>query len=249
MNPFRLRPTQLQQQANQLSASQLLDQHGYDDSVRVRLLEAAQREQQINQQALEHKMGSDHIPAHLHSDILIVSNFVPEDVCDEYIEYIEQQTTPGLNIQTVPLGSIMPAVESLMRVAVRDHLNPFFKTTINSSELPNILVQAPGDESQSRVDGEEWGDDGAGQLVWKKIADRDIAMMVCLNDDFEGGEIVFPKQAIAIQPHKGLMLAFPATHHFVYQVNPVLSGKRYVMVNWFSLCLHDENQSKIAEMG
>lgn len=193
-----------------------------------------------------------------HREILIVPNFLSTDVCDEYIEYISQQPEIDLSVfdpktanktgelawevdkqvrdtQTVDLDPIKEPVLDIMRYAVRDFLNPFFNVTIKDSELPQILVYHPGGHYRPHVDGEALFDDGSGQLQWVKNVDRDISLVVYLNDDYEGGEIVFPKQAISVKPRKGMLVAFPSTHHFLHGVNPVVRGHRFAIVNWFSL--------------
>lgn len=200
----------------------------------------------------------DDTEPNLHREILIIPNFLTTDICDEYIEYITKQPEIDLSVfdpkaanetgglawevdkqvrdtQTVDLDPIKEPVLDIMRYAVRDFLNPFFNVTIKDSELPQILVYHPGGHYRPHVDGEALFDDGSGQLQWVKNVDRDISLVVYLNDDYEGGEIVFPKQAISVKPRKGMLVAFPSTHHFLHGVNPVVRGHRFAIVNWFSL--------------
>jgi len=42
---------------------------------------------------------------------------------------------------------------------------------------------------------------------------RHISVIQYLNEDFEGGELVFPLHHIIIKPRKGLLVCFPATSH------------------------------------
>jgi 2OG-Fe(II) oxygenase superfamily len=64
---------------------------------------------------------------------------------------------------------------------------------------------------------------------------RDYTALAYLNDDFTGGELVFPDLGIAIAPRAGLLVGFPSNHEFVHAVPKVLSGKRYSLPVWFTV--------------
>jgi len=64
---------------------------------------------------------------------------------------------------------------------------------------------------------------------------RDYTGLAYLNDDFKGGELVFPNLDVVITPKPGLLVAFPSNHKFVHAVRKVLSGKRYSFPVWFTV--------------
>lgn len=64
---------------------------------------------------------------------------------------------------------------------------------------------------------------------------RDYTGIVYLNDNFTGGELVFPDRNVVIIPKPGLFVAFPSNHKFVHSVPNILSGKRYSLPLWFTL--------------
>jgi len=64
---------------------------------------------------------------------------------------------------------------------------------------------------------------------------RDYTGLVYLNDNFTGGELVFPDRDVVIIPKPGLLVAFPSNHKFVHAVRKVLSGKRYSLLVWFTV--------------
>ena len=203
-------------------------------------------------------MPPDDTPLNAHRNILIVPNFLSPEICNEYIEYIRKQQEIDLSVfdaeatnktgqvawevdkktrdtQTVDTAPIQEPILDLMRHAVREQLNPFFNVKIKDSEMPQILVYHPGGHYRPHIDGEALFNDGSGVLSWKKNVDRDISLILYLNQDFEGGELVFPKLAISIKPRQGMLLGFPSNHHYLHGVNPTISGTRYAIVNWFSL--------------
>jgi hypothetical protein len=64
---------------------------------------------------------------------------------------------------------------------------------------------------------------------------RDYTGIAYLNDDFTGGELVFPDLDVVIAPKPGLLVAFPGNHDFVHAVPNILSGKRYSLPVWFTV--------------
>jgi predicted 2-oxoglutarate/Fe(II)-dependent dioxygenase YbiX len=200
----------------------------------------------------------DDTPLNSHREILIVPNFLSPEICNEYIEFINKQQEIDLSVfdaeatnkkgeiawevdkktrdtQTVNTDDIREPILDLMRVAVREQLNPFFNVQIKDSEMPQVLVYHEGGHYRPHIDGEALFIDGSGVLSWRKNVDRDISLILYLNQDFEGGELVFPKLAISIKPRQGMLLGFPSNHHFLHGVNPTTKGTRYAIVNWFSL--------------
>jgi len=63
---------------------------------------------------------------------------------------------------------------------------------------------------------------------------RDYTGLVYLNDNFAGGELVFPDRDVVIIPKPGLFVGFPSNRKFVHAVPNVLSGKRYSLPVWFT---------------
>lgn len=74
-----------------------------------------------------------------------------------------------------------------------------------------------------------------GQWLPNHTPQRDYTGLVYLNDNFTGGELVFPDRDLVIVPRAGLFVGFPSDHKFVHEVPNVLSGKRYSLPIWFTL--------------
>lgn len=210
------------------------------------------------EQLTQPKMPPNDISTNLHQQIMIQPNFLTTEMCDQLVAYIQTQPENDLtvfsaeksnqtgttavtvekearNSQTVPIEPVLPIVTKLMREIVRDYINPFYGVRVKDSELPKILIYHPGGHFKEHIDSEALFNDGSGVLQWRKNVDRDISLMLYLNDDFVGGELEFIHQAITIKPRKGMMVAFPSDHRFLHGVKPVTRGTRYAMVEWFSL--------------
>lgn len=65
------------------------------------------------------------------------------------------------------------------------------------------------------------------------FASRDISSVFYWNDEYEGGEIVFPNQNIRIKPSSGMLIFFPSDNNFSHKVLPVVSGIRYVSTSFW----------------
>ena len=75
--------------------------------------------------------------------------------------------------------------------------------------------------------------DDAGEWVPNHTHERQVSALVYLNDDFEGGEIVFGPLNVTIKPTAGLLLAFPSGHEHFHEVLAVTHGRRYSLPVWF----------------
>lgn len=63
---------------------------------------------------------------------------------------------------------------------------------------------------------------------------NDIATLIYLNNDYDGGEIYFPELEISIKPEAGDLICFPDTPDFVHGVKPIRSGTRYTSPRWIT---------------
>lgn len=78
---------------------------------------------------------------------------------------------------------------------------------------------------------------GAGNFFIDHVDDglfmtRKVSMVYYFNDDYEGGEMYFPRFDLTIKPKEGQLLLFPAAYIYNHNVNEIISGTRYSMVNW-----------------
>jgi hypothetical protein len=73
-----------------------------------------------------------------------------------------------------------------------------------------------------------------GDWVANHTPQRDVSAIYYLNEEFEGGEIVFDRKQLVVEPRRGLLLAFPSDNAHLHEVLPVRSGVRYTMPIWFT---------------
>lgn len=78
---------------------------------------------------------------------------------------------------------------------------------------------------------------GKGQKFVNHIDDhqdfhRRLSLVYYVNDDYKGGEIVFPRFNITYKPNANELLLFPSTYVYNHSVLPVEEGTRYAVVSW-----------------
>ena len=170
-------------------------------------------------------------PARRHASL--VSNF--EDPQDEMTtEWIVNKNIR--DTQEVELSeSIVRLLSEVERACVESYINRFYDVEVRDSEPWQILHYGLAGHYTPHVDAETLYRDDDGIELWEKTLDRDLSVVCFLNDDFEGGELVFPDLDLVIEPRAGTLVCFPSDHNFIHGVNPVRAGARFTAVTWMRI--------------
>jgi hypothetical protein len=72
-------------------------------------------------------------------------------------------------------------------------------------------------------------------LLKEKIIPKPIVIIIYLNDDFEGGELLFPVQNFKVTPKQGSIAIFPCNFAFPHVSQPVTKGTKNVCRVTFKL--------------
>jgi predicted 2-oxoglutarate/Fe(II)-dependent dioxygenase YbiX len=195
----------------------------------------------------------------LRDDVLVQRNGIDRQDLDLLIEHVRQarmrdslvsnfedpQDTDGTewvvnrNVRDTQEVDLTPAIaEKLGNIAsgnIVAFINPFYAVEVRDSEPLQLLHYGVGGHYIPHVDAETLYKDDAGLEMWEKTLDRDLSVVYFLNDDFEGGELVFPALDLVIEPEAGALVCFPSDHHFIHGVNPVTAGHRYTAVTWMRI--------------
>jgi len=139
------------------------------------------------------------------------------------------------NVKAANIEPILSEIKELYGNIVTHVINPFYNFKIRDSEMPQLLVYEKGGHYKTHFDAVAKWKNPDGTVIWKKSIDRDLSTVLFLNDNFEGGEFVFPDLRIRIRPEPGLLIAFPSSQFYAHKVEPVISGTRYAMVNWMTV--------------
>jgi predicted 2-oxoglutarate/Fe(II)-dependent dioxygenase YbiX len=138
--------------------------------------------------------------------------------------------------QMIDLEDIADEIIDLFRNVVTNVINPFYEFEVKDSELPQLLHYGVDGHYMPHCDGESlWKPPGNEPLIWRKSTDRDLSTVLFLNDDFEGGDFVFPELRVRVRPEPGMLVCFPSTHEYLHGVESVTKGTRYSIVNWMTV--------------
>ncbi len=160
----------------------------------------------------------------------LVSNF-EEEAPVEGVEWV--RNTKIRDTQEVHLESVVRArLDALEDAIVRAHVEPFYGVEVRDREPLQVLHYGVGGHYIPHVDAETLYKDDSGLELWEKTMDRDLSVVYFLNDDFSGGELVFPALDFVVRPEAGTLVCFPSDHNYIHGVRPVTAGHRYTLVTW-----------------
>ncbi|MDQ2963154.1 MAG: 2OG-Fe(II) oxygenase [Pseudomonadota bacterium] len=192
--------------------------------------------------------------AFLRDRVRVAEGFIPKTLCEEVMRAIDlagledavvgdrdDPCAPGRVAKEVRNSLVHSArpVESQVNGALQrivdEIVEPYYGTYIDYWEYPGILVYPPGGFYVTHNDGESVVHDPDRYVwEWRRTADRDISVVWYLNEDFDGGELVFPSLQLSIRPITGMVVTFPSTHEFAHTAKPVTRGMRFAVATWMA---------------
>ena len=183
--------------------------------------------------------------------IIAFQNFLSNETCAEWRDYIEGQAGRSLGVQdtnyhretgekrtvfhaarlteTVDLGPLKKEVLREIIRAYRDVIVPHFQLPLDTIEPPMALCYGPGGRYDCHADSEYWDNQN---FVWTRSMNRDLSVLLYLSEEFEGGALFFPNFDLRIYPTAGMMVAFPSDHRYIHAAEPLISGTRTAIVSW-----------------
>lgn len=126
--------------------------------------------------------------------------------------YVVADPTDG----RIKLNAIWQYAYDMQIDAVKDYCN-FYNVEMNYWEAMNFIKYGPGQHFQ------EHSDHGYSYIAT-------VSLVSYPNDDYEGGELYFPKLNLTIKPEAGDIVIFPSTYLFSHVAKPVKSGTKYSIV-------------------
>jgi len=67
-----------------------------------------------------------------------------------------------------------------------------------------------------------------------EFSKRVLSIIFYINDNYEGGELLFSKQNVKLKPKAGTILMFPSNFCYPHASLPVTKGTKYSAVSWLS---------------
>lgn len=179
---------------------------------------------------------------------------LPADRCDRLLSYLDMGRADHLkllddadmkghggprggrfdptvrNAKTVSLAPVHRSLHSLLSHQIAELVEPLFRCRVTEREEPQLLAYEAGGFYRPHWDGVEKQADGS----FRRVLNRDISLILYLNDAYTGGRLDFPDRGVSIHPETGMLLAFPSGPHHRHGAEPVTSGLRLAIVTWMA---------------
>lgn len=133
---------------------------------------------------------------------------------------------------------IVPQILVLIK-RIQPIIENFFSVIVKPTS-PTIVRWLPGQLQNPHADKELHEGPDAGRP--NDFPYYDLSSLFYLNDDYEGGELYFPKQGVEFKPKKGSAYFFPGDMNYIHGVKEVKSGIRYTCPLFWTILKHTEGQ-------
>jgi hypothetical protein len=131
--------------------------------------------------------------------------------------------------ERVTFGASQHVLDDLVARAFEEQIIP--RTgPIDWYEQPQLLRYGPGGFYVYHSDAYDY--EGGS---WHKAADRDISLLLYVNDEYTGGELEFSSFTYTLRPRAGMLVWFPSDFRYLHMAKLVTSGRRYAVVSWAAL--------------
>lgn len=181
----------------------------------------------------------------------VMQGFLDKDTCRKWVAYLERQpravaqvldlekSTPNKPFfvedqarvcHEVKGGDLQPAINKVVKAAYQraaETTNRRFEWM----EMPHVLRYEPGGFYMPHSDSCQRDET---TKTWYKVNDRDVSLLLYINDDFTGGGLSFTRFNCRFTPGVGDVLVFPSDHRFEHCAHVVESGIRYAIAGWAS---------------
>lgn len=160
----------------------------------------------------------------------LVSNFA-EDAPEDSVEWVVNKDVRDTQEVELP-EEVRTRLRRIDDSNISQFIEPYYGVEVCEREPSQILHYGTGGHYIPHVDAETLYRDDDERDFWEKTLERDLSIVYFLNDDFLGGELVFPDLDLTIAAESGTLVCFPSDHNYIHSVKSVVSGKRFTIVTW-----------------
>ncbi|NKI33623.1 hypothetical protein HFP89_00400 [Wenzhouxiangella sp. XN79A] len=105
--------------------------------------------------------------------------------------------------ERVAVGGLQDELDKMVRRALTETIAPAVDRGVSWFEAPQLLRYRPGGFYRGHADSDNFFSD---EGVWKKTLDRDISLLLYLNDDDQGGRLDFQHFEYSLRPRAGMLV-------------------------------------------
>ena len=161
------------------------------------------------------------------------------DQCEgERLKVIHESSTPDNMVlvederrvsDRVQLGEHQARINELVKSAYLELTAKYIGRQLAWYELPQMLRYKPGGFYVKHADCENMDPQ---TYTWSRTVDRDLSLLIYLNDDYKGGALYFEKFNYKLRPKAGMAVLFPSDNRYLHEAQMLTSGERYAIVSW-----------------
>jgi len=134
--------------------------------------------------------------------------------------------------QSVVLEELQTEIDAVVARVWQTWVQPAYQCDIEWFEHSTLLCYGTHGFYGSHFDAEVFVE---ARNAWQRVRDRDLSMLLYVNDDYQGGYLNFMNFNYRYRPRAGDMLVFPSDHRYLHQAEKVSAGNRYAVVSWAAL--------------
>jgi hypothetical protein len=132
-------------------------------------------------------------------------------------------------------NSTLPKLLSKYHDVLKKIVQNSFGCKIYDEGLVSVVEMKTGDSMPVHLDHGPAQKQSVGLKTGAGHPSRDLSSVLYYNNDYEGGEIYFPKQDLLIKPEPGMFICFPAKNEFPHEVKEIRSGYRWCSTNFWCI--------------
>ena len=157
----------------------------------------------------------------METEIRVLPEYATAGLCNALALLLKPERSDTIHQKADYGWSVPLPFESGAGYTIRELLQPYTLETLRVCHMAVGQFHVPH-RDRERWDGTAW--------VPNHTPNRWNAALIYLNEDIEGGQLVFDDFGLIVTPKIGLAVVFPATvtHH----VTPVTSGVRLSLAAW-----------------
>jgi len=182
--------------------------------------------------------------------VFVIEDYLPPDTLEELVSYADKQKSSRLLVidpessdadhivkseheqrisERVKMGIQQETINKIVKKAFIDLTKKHLQRELDWVETPQLLRYETGGIYHAHADSENMDKN---TYTWSKVMDRDLSILIYLNDDYKGGTLYFDKFNYRLKPKPGMVVLFPSDNRFMHAAEEVTKGTRYVIVGW-----------------
>lgn len=169
-------------------------------------------------------MLDDFIPQH---QVKAIREFIESEPAPSGTASTDEKVTYYAKQQILDENPFIAGVVSLISDRVRSKAESLFDCELGDSGVSiakTMIGHTPEEHADSQnMDGTP--KDGCSHFY--------VSAVVYVNDNFSGGELVFPKVGYSYKPVSGSCIIFPSHVEYSHYVDSIVTGERIVLPFWF----------------